>query len=82
MELNCERHPTKKGAYIVYDAGGCAFQAERIQTRGGTEWNTKPASYWSALPSHSAAGADTRRFRAPQLAAVARKVGASLKAGG
>lgn len=63
---NVERHPTIKGAHIIYDAEGFAFRARK-----------SGPDYWRAWPSHAGQGEDSRLFSASTLYSLAVKVGAS-----
>jgi len=72
MEANCERNPLRAGVYIVRDADGYAFRAQK---RKGF-----CAGAWEARPSHAAGKYDGRYFMADTLAALSRKVGASHRA--
>jgi len=74
---NLERHPTIKGAYIIYDAKGYAF---RVTGYAGN-WMARP-SYLGVPPHPCSLGCSTpshdlRIFMAPTLNALASKVGAS-----
>lgn len=65
MRPNCEKHPTRPGTYIAYDATGFAF---RVTGQRGN---------WMARPSHAAASTDYRLFTGRTLAECSDKVGAS-----
>lgn len=73
---NLERHPTIKGAYIIYDARGFAFRA----TGSSGNWMARP-SYLGVPPHPCPLGhpstTDLRLFMAGTLNALAAKVGAS-----
>ncbi len=66
MALNCEKHPTRKGVYIAYDAKGFAFRVSQYN-RGD----------WRGYPSHAAHKSDPRGFSGRTLREVAAKIGES-----
>ncbi|WP_066112599.1 MULTISPECIES: hypothetical protein [unclassified Blastomonas] len=66
MPHNLERHPTRKGTYISYDAKGFAFRVTRALSGG-----------WRAQPSHAAADTDYRLFFAGTLHGIASQLAAS-----
>jgi hypothetical protein len=67
MSPNLDKHPTRRGEYIAYDAQGFAWRCFR--DIGG----------WRARPSHAAAATDHRMEFSRTLAELARFVGISKR---
>lgn len=71
MAPNLEKHPTKPGNYIAYDADGFAWRCTRTKFGG---WA------WFATPSHAGAASDPRAtLYADKLGDLAARVGKSSR---
>ena len=68
MPNNTEKHPTQKGAWIIYDANGLAFRAYKQKTGG-----------YRATASHADQEEDGRMFWSETLTKLSERIGASAR---